>query len=91
LAEVQPASQPEADVRRADAKDKPSTGGKRADSTLRQVAVVPGVPRYHHANCILIRFMSADDLQMMTLDEAAKAGCTPCRACQPDITAPSAD
>jgi len=51
---------------------------------LRQVTVVPGVPRYHNAQCILIRFMGEDDLNRMTLGEARQAGCTPCRACQPD-------
>ncbi len=46
--------------------------------------MVPGVPRYHEANCILIRFMADDDVQKMAVHEAAEAGCTPCRACQPD-------
>lgn len=52
----------------------------------RQVAVVPGVPRYHEENCILIRFMGDDDLQQMSVREATDAGCTPCRACQPDAS-----
>ncbi len=51
---------------------------------LREVTVVPGVPRYHNAQCILIRFMGEDDLNRMPLGEARQAGCTPCRACQPD-------
>jgi hypothetical protein len=55
---------------------------------LRQVTVVPGVPRYHTAQCILIRFMGEDDLNKMTLGEARQAGCTPCRACQPDEVTP---
>ncbi len=50
----------------------------------RHVTVVPGVPRYHDKGCVLIRFMDDEDLQTMTLDEASAAGCTPCRACQPD-------
>ena len=54
-------------------------------SSAKQVTVVPGVPRYHTANCILIRFMGDDDLQKMPLPDATAAGCTPCRACQPDI------
>jgi hypothetical protein len=29
----------------------------------RQVTVVPGVPRYHTDNCILIRFMDDDNVQ----------------------------
>jgi hypothetical protein len=50
----------------------------------RQVTVVPGVPRYHTDNCILIRFMGDDDVQQMPLKAATDAGCTPCGACQPD-------
>ena len=48
------------------------------------VTVVPGVPRYHNASCILIRFMGEGDLETMTLAAARAAGCTPCRACLPD-------
>jgi translation initiation factor IF-2 len=50
----------------------------------REVSVVPGVPRYHNARCILIRFMDQDDLDKMTVAAAKQAGCTPCRACLPD-------
>ena len=46
--------------------------------------MVPGVPRYHNAQCILIRFMGESDLEKMTLAAAREAGCTPCRACLPD-------
>jgi len=49
-----------------------------------EVTVVPGVPRYHKSECILIRFMGDGDLQKMTVAAARDAGCTPCRACQPD-------
>jgi len=49
-----------------------------------EVTVVPGVPRYHNARCILIRFMGVNDLDKMTRAAARKAGCTPCRACLPD-------
>jgi len=56
---------------------KPMTG----DS---QVAVIPGVPRYHAPGCILIRFMDSEDLELKTLDEAKAGGCTPCTACQAD-------
>ena len=45
--------------------------------------MVPGVPRYHTDNCILIRFMDDDDVQQMSLKAATGAGCTPCGACQP--------
>ena len=57
---------------------------ERERDDLKRITVVPGVPRYHNANCILIRFMGEDDLQKMTVPEATAAGCTPCRACQPD-------
>lgn len=57
--------------------------GSLADP-LREVTVVPGVPRYHNASCILIRFMGDDGLEKMTLAAAQQAGCTPCRACLPD-------
>jgi hypothetical protein len=50
----------------------------------REVTVVPGVPRYHHPHCLLIRFMGEGDLDKMTLSAARQAGCTPCRACLPD-------
>jgi hypothetical protein len=53
----------------------------KVSSGAREVTVVPGVPRYHDPNCILIRFMPADDVQRMSVPEAEKAGCTPCRAC----------
>ena len=51
---------------------------------LREVTVVPGVPRYHNPPCILIRFMGEEDLNRMPLGEARQGGCTPCRACQPE-------
>ena len=57
-------------------------GNVRDPSGAQQVSVVPGVPRYHDPNCILIRFMPTDDVQQMSVPEAEKAGCTPCRACQ---------
>jgi hypothetical protein len=50
----------------------------------REVTVVPGVPRYHDPQCLLIRFMGENDLDKMTLSAAREAGCTPCRACLPD-------
>ena len=48
------------------------------------VTVVPGVPRYHRSDCILIRFMGDSDLQKMPVEAARKNGCTPCRACHAD-------
>ena len=67
----------------------PGTRGsdRPGGSSQRQVTVVPGVPRYHEENCILVRFMDDTDIQRMTEREAAQAGCTPCRACQPDAEA----
>ena len=71
--------------------DKDSTAASRSSgqklSTLSGqdvVTVVPGVPRYHRSDCILIRFMGDGDLQRMSVERAQEAGCTPCRACQPD-------
>jgi outer membrane biosynthesis protein TonB len=49
-----------------------------------EVTVVPGVPRYHKGQCILIRFMGDSDLDTMTVAAAREAGCTPCRACLPE-------
>jgi hypothetical protein len=49
-----------------------------------EVTVVPGVPRYHKPQCILIRFMGDSDLDKMTVAAARETGCTPCRACLPD-------
>jgi hypothetical protein len=49
-----------------------------------QVAVVPGVPRYHRRGCILIRFLSDGDLEISTRRAAEAAGLVPCKACQPD-------
>jgi hypothetical protein len=75
----------------ADPADDTAGSGERRDdvppvgrgSGSRQVTVVPGVPRYHNQDCILIRFMADEDMQKMTIQEAAETGCTPCRACQP--------
>jgi hypothetical protein len=64
--------------------DDDETGVGRRLSGTEQVAVVPGVPRYHVEDCILIRFMDDEDVQRMTAEEAEKAGCTPCSACQPE-------
>lgn len=57
--------------------------GRRLSGTD-QVAVVPGVPRFHDFDCILIRFMDDGDVQRMTATQAEQAGCTPCSACQPE-------
>jgi hypothetical protein len=56
-------------------------GARFADQPVR---VVPGVPRYHRSDCILIRFMGDSDLQKMPVEAAKENGCTPCRACHTD-------
>ena len=48
------------------------------------VTVVPGVPRYHRTDCVLIRFMPEGDVQLLSVTAAKDAGCTPCAACQPE-------
>lgn len=53
-----------------------------ADS--RRVTVVPGVPRYHDEDCILVRFLDDGDVEHMSAAAAEQAGCTPCRACHPE-------
>jgi hypothetical protein len=55
-----------------------------------QVSVVPGITRYHKSDCQLIRFLSADDLEVMTKRAASEAGCVPCKACKPDQAATGA-
>ena len=55
----------------------PATGAKL-------VTVIPGVPRYHDPDCILIRFMDDDDIARKSIPEAKAANCTPCAACQPE-------
>jgi len=62
----------------------PADAAPEPPDPSREVTVVPGVPRYHDAGCILIRFMGENDLEKKTLGAAAEAGCTPCRACLPD-------
>ena len=66
--------------------DQPSGDGPaaRPASGRVEVAVVPGVARYHRRECILIRFLGDGDLEIMTKQEAVDADCMACRACQPD-------
>jgi hypothetical protein len=52
--------------------------------TDESVTVVPGIARYHRSECILIRFLGADDLETMTRSAAEDANFAACRACQPD-------
>ena len=60
-----------------------SPAGKPAPGRI-EVTVVPGVARYHRSECILIRFLGAGDLDIMTRQEAEEAKFAACRACQPD-------
>jgi hypothetical protein len=48
------------------------------------VTVIPGVPRFHQPDCVLIRFMPDGDTQKMPVAQAEEAGCTPCAACHPE-------
>ncbi len=66
--------------------DEPAAGGPASESGPGriEVTVVPGVARYHRSECILIRFLGAGDLEIMTRQEAEEAKLVPCRACQPD-------
>ncbi|HBW19768.1 MAG TPA: hypothetical protein DEH11_12525, partial [Actinobacteria bacterium] len=49
-----------------------------------EVTLVPGIARYHRAECILIRFLGPEDLDTTTRSAAEEAGCAPCKACRPD-------
>ena len=81
-ADAKPAK-PAETAKSAEQDDKPPAARDSETGQQRQVTVVPGVPRYHTDNCILIRFMDDDDMQQMSLKAATDAGCTPCGACQP--------
>jgi hypothetical protein len=65
----------------ADHEDQPPAA-QQNDAKL--VTVIPGVPRYHDPDCILIRFMDEDDIARKSIPEARAANCTPCAACQPE-------
>jgi hypothetical protein len=56
----------------------------RAAPTDDEVTIVPGIARYHRRGCILIRFLSDGDLEIMTRGAAEATGSVPCKACQPD-------
>ena len=64
----------------------PEAGGQASENGPGQVQVtiVPGVARYHRSECILIRFLGAGDLEILTRQEAEEAKFVACRACQPD-------
>jgi hypothetical protein len=78
------ASDAKATAKTKDGQDGTGAGTANSAESDQDVTVVPGVPRYHRSECILIRFMGDNDLQRMPVERAREAGCTPCRACQPD-------
>jgi hypothetical protein len=66
-------------------KDDEATGTDDPQATgPKLVTVIPGVPRYHDPDCILIRFMDEADIARKSIPEAQAAKCTPCAACQPE-------
>jgi hypothetical protein len=83
-AEAEPSAEaePTAEDDKPSAEDEPS--GAKQESGTKMVTVVPGVPRYHEPDCILIRFMPEGDVQSKSIPEAKAAKCTPCAACQPE-------
>jgi hypothetical protein len=62
----------------------PAESAEAAIGASVDVTIVPGVARYHRSECILIRFLGPDDLDITTKQAAEADGCVPCRACQPD-------
>jgi hypothetical protein len=77
-------SEQSADADRPDAGQQAAAGESSAADDSMQVSVVPGITRYHRSDCLLIRFLSADDLEVMTKRAATDSGCVPCKACKPD-------
>jgi hypothetical protein len=61
----------------------PSAGQAGPAQAAGLVTVLPGVPRYHQPDCVLIRFMPDDEVQRLPVPAAKADGCTPCAACQP--------
>jgi hypothetical protein len=74
-------AEPAENLAAADHEDQP-LAERQSDAKL--VTVIPGVPRYHDPDCILIRFMDDDDIARKSIPEAKAANCTPCVACQPE-------
>ncbi|HEX5301155.1 MAG TPA: hypothetical protein VFW50_29605, partial [Streptosporangiaceae bacterium] len=82
--EIAPSEDEPADEATTITKAVAPASGAASGLEVTEVTVVPGVPRYHRASCILIRFMGDSDLDKMTVAAAKEAGCTSCRACLPD-------
>ncbi len=60
--------------------------GLIADSLSGELPVMidPGVARYHRSGCILIRFLSPAELELLPRAAAKAKGCMPCKSCLPD-------
>jgi len=65
------------------ASEPPSADDQDPEPADDLVAVLPGVPRYHQPDCVLIRFLPESDVQRLPAAQAKADGCTPCAACQP--------
>lgn len=70
-------------------------GGKPAEQDAEEkaplVRILSGTKRYHRPDCALIEDIGdeAEDLDVLTRDEAKAKGCTPCLVCQPDKDTPT--
>ena len=62
----------------------PAPGAATSAGDDMEVAVVPGITRYHLSDCLLIRFLTGDDLDLMSRQAARDSGCFACKACKPD-------
>jgi hypothetical protein len=78
------ATTPDAEDHAAQAGDDVAAAADSESADVRLVTVIPGVPRYHDPDCILIRFMDDEDVARKSIPEAKAANCTPCAACQPE-------
>jgi hypothetical protein len=83
-AEAEAASEPGAGIEPGAGSEPPAEASADDAPGTSLVTVVPGVPRYHDPDCVLIRFMSEDDIKKLSIPQAREAGCTPCGACQPE-------
>ncbi len=62
----------------------PAKAAGGADGSSTMVRIVPGITRYHKEDCLLIRFLAEDDLEVMSLKSANDEGYFACKACKPD-------
>jgi methylphosphotriester-DNA--protein-cysteine methyltransferase len=76
-----------AEAAKTDEKTTSAVSAKSADASSIMVRIVPGITRYHKEDCLLIRFLAADDLEIMSLKSAAEEGYFACKACKPDQAA----